>query len=239
MNPLVSRLLAVALTVLVAELGCNRSDEKDTRFVPARGAPAAPAANSDPVVLAPASGAPTDPTEAPVEEGPGGGPAPSPPGAPGRPGAVPFSPLPFPWPMPILSALPALPFQVPRPPGLPAGLPWPGSLPQVPGGLPVPGGSPRPPGAVQPESQAQVVVYGTQWCPACKSLKQDLAGRRVPYSFIDIENEKSRNSPAGQQAADKPKNMNGVPQTRVTKKSGQVIWVLGADGARIEREYRS
>jgi hypothetical protein len=29
------------------------------------------------------------------------------------------------------------------------------------------------------------------------------------------------------------------PQTRVSKKSGQVVCILEADGARIEREYRS
>src|SRR5574341_1506315 len=35
--------------------------------------------------------------------------------------------------------------------------------------------------------QAQIIVYGTMWCPDCKRAKQFFGEHRVPYAWIDIE----------------------------------------------------
>ena len=37
------------------------------------------------------------------------------------------------------------------------------------------------------KSAAQVTVYGAPWCPHCKRVKKFLAGHRVPYRSVDID----------------------------------------------------
>ncbi len=38
-----------------------------------------------------------------------------------------------------------------------------------------------------PDNQQQILVYGATWCPDCKRAKQFLGERRIPYTWIDIE----------------------------------------------------
>lgn len=35
----------------------------------------------------------------------------------------------------------------------------------------------------------QIVLYGTAWCPDCKRAKQFFGEQRIPYQYIDIEND--------------------------------------------------
>jgi glutaredoxin-related protein len=78
-------------------------------------------------------------------------------------------------------------------------------------------------------------MYGANWCPACRSLKADLGKRKIPYSFVDVDDPKQQKA-----GGDIPANQRGgIPVTRVTQRNGQVVWVKGADGARIEQAYRS
>ncbi len=80
-----------------------------------------------------------------------------------------------------------------------------------------------------------MVMYGANWCPACNKLKGDLAARKVPYTFVDVDDPKAKQSGGGI-----PENMRGgIPVTRVTKRNGEVVWVKGADANRIEQAYRS
>jgi thioredoxin reductase (NADPH) len=37
------------------------------------------------------------------------------------------------------------------------------------------------------ENSANIVVYGTSWCPDCKRSKQFLGEHRIPYEWVDIE----------------------------------------------------
>ena len=37
------------------------------------------------------------------------------------------------------------------------------------------------------ESQNTIIVYGTTWCPDCKRAKQFLGEQRIPYRWVDIE----------------------------------------------------
>jgi thioredoxin reductase (NADPH) len=36
-------------------------------------------------------------------------------------------------------------------------------------------------------TSAQIIVYGTYWCPDCKRAKKFLGEQRVPYAWVDIE----------------------------------------------------
>jgi len=38
-----------------------------------------------------------------------------------------------------------------------------------------------------PDNQAQIIVYGTTWCPDCKRAKQFLGEHRIQYTWVDIE----------------------------------------------------
>ncbi len=35
--------------------------------------------------------------------------------------------------------------------------------------------------------EAKITVYGTPWCPDCKQSKQFLGEQRVPYNWVDID----------------------------------------------------
>jgi glutaredoxin len=81
------------------------------------------------------------------------------------------------------------------------------------------------------QGQVQVIVYGATWCGPCKKLKRELAARRVPFTFVDIDEE--------DKPADTPASMrSSIPITRVTQRSGQVVWVKGANAGKVERAYR-
>jgi hypothetical protein len=125
------------------------------------------------------------------------------------------------------------PYNIPYPLPIPTSVP---GLPAIPGLPGIPGfGTPAP----DPQGEARVVVYGTRTCPACAKLKDDLRARRVPFDFIDLENPLELNSPLGRGAADVPAKMrHGIPVSRITQKSGRIVWVQGADAPKVERAYR-
>jgi glutaredoxin len=110
-------------------------------------------------------------------------------------------------------------------------------LPQIPGLPSIPGLPTSSP--VEPDGKAHVVIYGTRTCPACAKLKNDLIGRKIPYDFVDLENPLELNAPLGQGSAEMPASMrNGIPVTRIQQRSGKLVWVQGAEAARVEKAYR-
>jgi hypothetical protein len=226
-------------------LGCEREDDLPPP-IPVAAAPAATAPAAEP-----RGAQPTPPVGEPPAPPPGQ-PQPASPGAtpPGAtpPGATPpastgtpaMTPFQIPW-FPLPTAFPSTLPQIPGLPALPAlpGLGVPG-VPTAPPAAPGKPGTPSAPAAPAPQAVARVVVYGTKWCGPCKSLKADLTRRGVPYEWVDVEDPKAPGTPAGQRANEIPASMRGaVPVTRVTQRSGQVVWVRGADGARIEQAYRA
>lgn len=38
--------------------------------------------------------------------------------------------------------------------------------------------------------EPQIVMYGTKWCPDCHRAKNVFAQRGIPYTWIDIEEDK-------------------------------------------------
>ena len=38
--------------------------------------------------------------------------------------------------------------------------------------------------------QANIVVYGAHWCPDCRRSKQFLGEHQIPYTWLDIEEDK-------------------------------------------------
>lgn len=211
-------------------------------------------------VVAPATAAPThEPPRAPRAPAAADAPAPGPQAAapgPARPASteVPAStPFQIPW-FPVPSGLPvAIPTSLPQIPGLPALPALPGlagpAAPQPNAPQPQPNApQPQPPApqpnapqpTVEPQGVARVTVYGTKWCGPCKRLQADLNSRGVPHEFVDVEDPKAGQTPAGQRANEIPSDMRGsVPVTRVRQRSGQTVWVRGADGARVEQAYRA
>ncbi len=151
--------------------------------------------------------------------------------------------------MPVATGSPPWsPFVIVVPPLLSAILPPGFRLPTLPGtpppATPPPATPPpaTPPPATPPPSPStdRVIVFGTSWCPACKQLRADLAARRVPYTYVDVEDRVAMSTPAGRRAAEiPPAHRGGVPVTRIVRSDGSVDWVSGADGERIEKAYRS
>lgn len=215
MNSLAARARILAAASLLATSACDRSDNDDPPLIPlpaarATGAPATLTSEPSP----PALPQPPQPPQPPATAS-SSAPSPTPAGT----TPIAFTPFPIPWPISLPSAFPALPFPLPAPSGTPSATPAPNS--------------------VQPASDARVIVYGTQWCPACDKLKKHLDARGVPYTFVDVEDQKARASPAGQHVAEMPPEMRrGVPVTRVMQKNGAPLWVQGDDPDRIERGYR-
>jgi len=86
------------------------------------------------------------------------------------------------------------------PMGFPTALPSLPPIPTIPGIPPLfasPTSSAAPSAPVQPQSDDRVIVYGATWCGACRSLKQDLDARHVPYTFVNIEDSHAMATPAG------------------------------------------
>ena len=42
---------------------------------------------------------------------------------------------------------------------------------------------------------ANVAVYGAPWCPDCKRSKQFLGEQRVPYDWVDIDQDEEDGHP--------------------------------------------
>jgi len=76
-----------------------------------------------------------------------------------------------------------------------------------------------------------VTVFGTPWCPACRSLERSLKERGVPYAYVDLESARPGSTEG---MPDEMRNV--VPVTKVAN-AGQITWVKGADAARVERAY--
>ena len=43
-------------------------------------------------------------------------------------------------------------------------------------------------------TQKKITVYGAPWCPDCKRSKQFLGEQRVPYEWVDIDQDESGRS---------------------------------------------
>ncbi len=50
---------------------------------------------------------------------------------------------------------------------------------------------------------ANITVYGAPWCPDCKRSKQFLGEQRVPYNWVDIDQDEEGRSYVQQAMADK------------------------------------
>ena len=120
------------------------------------------------------------------------------------------------------------------PPGASSAFP-----PLVPGGPSVPPASrprrgrprrarPRPPR--RPASgQAVVILYGTSWCPACKSARQYLTERKIPFADKDIE----RDAGAARELREKAARL-GVPADRIPILDVRGRLLIGFDKSRLE-----
>ena len=74
-------------------------------------------------------------------------------------------------------------------------------------------------------------MFGIQGCGACASLKSKLAGKHVPFQYVDIDSAKQGTVPH--------EVYGKVPKTRVIGKTGAVTWVEGDDADKIERAFKS
>jgi len=77
--------------------------------------------------------------------------------------------------------------------------------------------------------QAVVILYGTPWCGACKSAKQYLASKHVPFAYKDIEND-----PAAARELQAKAARLGVPADRVPVLDVRGRLLLGFDRARLD-----
>jgi len=89
-----------------------------------------------------------------------------------------------PWKIPGLEALP-IPATLPSIlPSLPSALPWPNSIPvptgTVPSALPSPG-----------KKMPNVILYGADWCGACKQAKAHITSRAIKFTYRDVDNPES------------------------------------------------
>ena len=41
----------------------------------------------------------------------------------------------------------------------------------------------------QPDATRSITLYGASWCPDCRRSKRFLGEQRVPYIYVDIEND--------------------------------------------------
>ena len=82
-------------------------------------------------------------------------------------------------------------------------------------------------------SAAQIIVYDTSWCGACKSLERALRERNIPFDTIDVEQ-----NPKAFQRAQEATGRRTVPQTEVAKMGASSSWIVGVNVAAIERAYR-
>ncbi len=89
---------------------------------------------------------------------------------------------------------------------------------------------PSPPLAPMADGGAPVVtVYGTSWCGACKTARQYLAQRKIPFADKDVEKDPA----AARELAEKAARM-GVPADRVPILDVRGRLLVGFDRARVE-----
>lgn len=74
-----------------------------------------------------------------------------------------------------------------------------------------------------------VILYGTPWCGACKSAKQYLARKHIPYAYKDIEAD-----PAAARELQAKAARLGVPADRVPILDVRGRLLLGFDASRLE-----
>jgi glutaredoxin 3 len=120
------------------------------------------------------------------------------------------------------------------PPGASSAFP-----PLVPGGPSVPAAPPAGQGAAPPgqapsaapptNGQAVVILYGTSWCPACKSARQYLTERKIPFADKDIE----RDASASRELREKAARL-GVPADRIPILDVRGRLLIGFDKSRLE-----
>ena len=84
-------------------------------------------------------------------------------------------------------------------------------------------------GTPGPHGPPVVTVYGTPWCGACKSVKQYLASKHIPYAYKDIENDPA----AARELQAKAAKM-GIPTDRVPILDVRGRLLLGFDRARLD-----
>ncbi len=74
-----------------------------------------------------------------------------------------------------------------------------------------------------------VTVYGTSWCGACRSARQYLTQRRIPFADKDIE----KDPEAARELSEKAARL-GVPTDRVPILDVRGRLLIGFDQARLE-----
>jgi glutaredoxin len=74
-----------------------------------------------------------------------------------------------------------------------------------------------------------VILYGTPWCGACKSAKQYLASKHIPFAYKDIEND-----PAAARELQVKASRMGIPTDRVPILDVRGRLLLGFDRARLD-----
>ncbi len=120
------------------------------------------------------------------------------------------------------------------PPGASSAFP-----PLIPGGPSVPPSPAPSPGAAAPgqppaatptpAGQAVVILYGTSWCPACKSARQYLTERNIPFADKDIE----RDASAARELREKAARL-GVPADRIPILDVRGRLLIGFEKSRLE-----
>jgi glutaredoxin len=109
--------------------------------------------------------------------------------------------------------------------------------PLVPGGPSVPPSPPAGQGAAAPGAApaaapagpAVVILYGTSWCPACKSARQYLTERKIPFADKDIE----KDANASRELREKAARL-GVPADRIPILDVRGRLLIGFDKGRLE-----
>jgi glutaredoxin len=74
-----------------------------------------------------------------------------------------------------------------------------------------------------------VILYGTSWCPACKSARQYLTERKIPFADKDIE----RDASASRELREKAARL-GVPADRIPILDVRGRLLIGFDKSRLE-----
>lgn len=92
-----------------------------------------------------------------------------------------------------------------------------------------PAPAPLPPAAVGDAGAPVVTIYGTSWCGACRSARQYLTERRVPFADKDIE----RDPAAARELQEKASKL-GIPTDRVPIIEVRGRLLQGFDRARID-----
>ena len=92
------------------------------------------------------------------------------------------------------------------------------------------GQQPPSPGPTTPSGEPAVVtLYGTSWCGACKSARQYLSSRKIPFADKDIE----RDPAAARELAEKAARL-GVKADRVPILDVRGRLLIGFDQSRFE-----